>query len=381
MNSKSDFQLGFQPDQPAHKVDSALKSALEIKDQAHQCSLEWFGEILQRKLYLELGFSSINQYARQELGFGNSKIGDYIKLTKKLEKLPHLKKSLRKGELGYTKGRLIVDVADEKTEEVWAKFAKENSRLKVEEEVRRAKQEAKETAARQPSFLPPAKRKTPAAVIPVRVNLEMTPSQFARYEKAWECIGKQGHVSPEKVEALLEIMESFLDNNSQNISPREDHSSCSRPPAQIHIHHCPECESSTIQTSQGELEIGKTDFERYQCDCQTSTPEGRNTTSIPPATRRKVLAKARHQCQTPGCNNTRFLEIHHFTPRSQGGSNEMSNLGAFCSACHQRIHDHDLNLMVKSPPAIYRWDDSVGQFSAPVHRPDHCRQIYPHHQC
>ena len=313
MISKSDFLLGFQPGQTAQKVDLALKSALEIKDQAHQCSLEWFGEILQRKLYLELGFSSINQYARQELGFGNSKIGDYIKLTKKLEKLPHLKKSLSKGELGYTKGRLIVDVADEKTEEEWAKFAKENSRLKVE--------------------------------------------------------------------ALLEIMESFLDNNSQNASPREDHSSCSRPPAQIHIHHCPECESSTIQTSKGELEIGKTDFERYQCDCQTSTPEGRNTTSIPPATRRKVLAKARHQCQTPGCNNTKFLEIHHFTPRSQGGSNEMSNLGAFCSACHQRIHAHDLNLMVKSPPAIYRWDDSVGRFNAPVYHPDPCRQIHPHHPC
>ena len=170
----------FQPHQPAQKVDSELKSALEIKDQAHQCSLDWFGEILNRKLYLELGFSSINQYARQALGFGNSKIGDYIKLTKKLEKLPHLKEALRNGEVGYTKGRSIVDVADEKTEEEWAKFAKEKSRQEVEEEVKRAKQEAKDAAAQQPSFLPSRKRKTPVAVVPVRVNLEMTPSQFAR---------------------------------------------------------------------------------------------------------------------------------------------------------------------------------------------------------
>ena len=350
------FPNEFQPEQPAQKVDSALKSALKIKDAAHQCSLDWFGEIFNRKLYLELGFSSINQYARQELGFGNSKIGDYIKLTRKLEKLPNLKASMSKGEVGYTKGRMIVQVADETTEKDWSDFAKANSRPKVEEAVKRAKMKAKDEAAQQPSFLPPVKRKTPAAVVPVRVNLEMTPTQFARYEKAWEQIRKQGNASSEKVEALLEIMESFLDINSQNASPRGEHSSISRPPAQIHIHHCPECESSTIQTSKGEIEIGKAEFERYQCDCQTSTPEGRNTTSIPPATRRKVMAKARHRCQTPGCNHTKFLEIHHVIPRSKGGTNDTSNLHIYCSACHGRIHAHGSTLMVKSPPAIYSWN-------------------------
>jgi 5-methylcytosine-specific restriction endonuclease McrA len=279
----------FQPNQPPEKVDSELKSALKIKDAAHQCSLDWFGEIFNRKLYLELGFSSINQYARQELGFGNSKIGDCIKLTRKLEKLPNLKASMSKGEVGNTKGRMIVQVADETT------------------------------------------------------------------EKAWEQIRKQGNASSEKVEALLEIMESFLDVSSQNASPRGENS---RPSAQIHIHHCPECEASTIQTSKGELEIGKTEFERYQCDCQASTPDGRNTTSIPPATRRKVMAKARHRCQAPGCNHTRFLEIHHLVPRFKGGSNLASNLRVYCSACHSRIHAHGLGLMVKSPAAIYSWNEN-----------------------
>ncbi len=355
MNTK----LEFQPHQPAQKVDSHLKSALKIKDQAHQCSLQWFGEILNRKLYVQLGFSSINQYARQELGFGNSKIGDYIKLTRKLEKLPNLKDALSKGDLGYTKGRLLVDVADESTEKEWLKFGLENPRCMVEEEVKRSKQEEKDAAARQPSFLPEVKRKTPAAVVPVRVNLEMTPTQFARYEKAWEQIRKQGNASSEKVEALLEIMESFLENDSQNVSPREKDLSNSRPPAQIHIHHCPECESSTVPTSHGELEIGKVEFERYQCDCRTVTPEGRNTTSIPPAIRIKVLAKARHKCETPGCNHTRFLEIHHLVPRSKGGTNDPTNLSVLCSACHRRIHAHGPALMVKSPGTNYSWKGAL----------------------
>ncbi len=361
------IKLEFQPHQTAKKVDSHLKSALKIKDQAHQCSLQWFGEILNRKLYVELGFSSINQYARQELGFGNSKIGDYIKLTRKLEKLPNLKEALGKGDLGYTKGRLLVDVADESTEEEWLKFGLENPRSKVEEEVKRAKQKEKDAKARQPSFLPEEKTKTPAAVVPVRVSLEMTPTQFARYEKAWEQIGKQGNASSEKVEALLEIMESFLENDSQNVSPREVNSSTSRPPAQIHIHHCPACESSTVQTSHGELEIGKSEFERYQCDCRTVAPGGRNTTSIPPAIRIQILAKARHKCETPGCNHTRFLEIHHLIPRSKGGTNDLTNLSVRCSACHHRIHAHGPALMVKSPGAIYRWTTRKMQPKPPQH--------------
>ncbi len=135
-----------------------------------------------------------------------------------------MKEALSKGDLGCTKGRLLVDVADESTEEEWLKFGLENPRHKVEDEVKRAKHEEKDAKARQPSFLSEVKRKTPAAVVPVRVNLEMTPTQFARYEKAWEQIRQQGHASTEKMEALLEIMESFWENSFQIISPREKNS-------------------------------------------------------------------------------------------------------------------------------------------------------------
>ena len=120
----------FRPGQPARKVDFQLKSALEIKDRAHQCSLDWFGEILNRKLFLELGFGSVNQYAKKELGFSQSKIGHYISLTRKLQKLPLLKSSLSKGELGYTVARVVADVADSGNEQDWVDFA--NSILGIE---------------------------------------------------------------------------------------------------------------------------------------------------------------------------------------------------------------------------------------------------------
>jgi len=329
----------FRPGQPAQKVDFELRTALKIKDAAHQCSLDWFGEILNRKLFKELGYSSINQYACNELNFSHSKIGHYISLTRKLENLPKLKESVSTGKLGYTVARVVADVADSSNEKDWVDFALNNSRRQVEVEVKRARQEAKDKAVGQPSLLPPPAVKTPVAVLPVRLNFEMTPTQFARYEKLMEQVRKNRNVSAEKVEALLEIIEGFLEpkteNDSQKSAPR---GYVSPPSSQIHIHHCPECESAKTQTSKGEMEIGKQELERAQCDSLISSPGQRNKTAIAPSIRQKVFAKARHRCESPGCNHTRFLEIHHVVPRSAGGSNELGNLKLLCSSCHSLVH-------------------------------------------
>lgn len=335
MKSLPKFRLG----QPAQKVDSELKTALEIKDSAHQCSLDWFGEILNRKLFRELGYGSINQYAKEELNFSQSKIGHYISLTRKLEKLPKLKESISKGDLGYTVVRVVAEVADSSNEKEWVDFAMKNSRRRVEDEVRKAKQEAKNKAAGQPTLLPQPEVKPIKAALPVQVSFQMTPTQFARYEKLMEQVRKNRNISAEKVEALLEIMAGFLDqqpeHGSEKSAPRGD---ISQPSNQIHIHHCPECQSSTVQTGKGEMEIGEKEFERAKCDCQVSQAGERNKTAIAPAIRREVFAHARHKCETPGCNHARFLEIHHVVPRSAGGSNELQNLKLLCTSCHGMVH-------------------------------------------
>ena len=344
----------FQSNQPAEKVNFQLKAALEIKDKAHQCSLDWFGEIFHRKLYLELGYSSVNLYATTELGFSSSKTGHYISLTRKLEKLPRLKESLSKGEFGYTVARVVADVADSSNEQGWVDFAKNNSRRKVEEEVKKAKRVAKDKAAGQPALLPAPNIKRPQAVLPVRVNFEMTPSQFARYENLWENVRKNRSISAEKVEALLEIMQGFLEQQSESdAQPNHSPGICSAPATQIHIHHCPECELATVQTSKGELAVGKQELEQLECDHQVSSPGQRNKTAIPPAIRREVFAQARHKCETPGCHHTRFLAIHHIVPRIEGGSNDLRNMKLLCTACHRLVHRSQL--LVKEALGTYQF--------------------------
>ena len=349
----------FTTGQSAQTANTAIKSSLKTRDAAQQCAVLWFQEILERKLFRDLGYSTINQYAKQELDFSKSHIGDFLQLCRTFKKLPLVKEAVKSGKLPYTSARVLARVADEKNQKAWTDFAINNSRRQLEKEVKLARQEAENETKAQPLLIPEPRRNRPAAAVPVRVSMEMSPTQLARYERLWELVRKQHHVSADKVEALLEIMESFVAGNPETKrSARADLSSETKPPIQIHIHKCEECAKATTQTSKGELEISKAELAQAECDCQISKPGSRNIASIPPSVRRQALANARHHCQRPGCNHTRFLEVHHIKLRSHGGTNHPDNLQVLCSACHGLVHQRDWSLMVKSPGNIYSWQNS-----------------------
>ncbi len=362
----------FQSGQSAYDVNTALKSALERLDKAQHCSVFWFGEVLDRELFKELGFSSINQYAEVELGFAPSRTGYFKKLCKDLKGLPKISEKIASGELGWTKAREITKITDESNQDEMLDFALNNSRRDVEEMVRKKKQEAKTRAQEkitgQQSLLPEPKvqKKRPRAVVPVRVSMEMSPIQYAKYEALWEQLRKKKNLSAGKVDALLEIMAACLENESLEKTTRVEVPETSntqgvrnnKPPVQLHIHHCPECNSARVQTNKGELEIGEAELERIQCDCTISIPGERNTSAIAPSIRNLVLTRARHQCQMPGCHNTCFIEVHHIIPRAMGGSNDPSNLQVLCGCCHALVHNNKGGFMVKSPSAIYSWNYS-----------------------
>ena len=77
------------------------------------------------------------------------------------------------------------------------------------------------------------------------------------------------------------------------------------------------------------------------CDARVQTEGKRNLATIPPRTRREVLARDGHTCRMKGCHRSHFLEVHHIKPRAKGGTNDKRNLITLCSGCHQVTHDMD----------------------------------------
>jgi len=329
--------ITYMPDQPAAQVHASLRSSLAALENAHQCSVLWFGEVMRRKLFRDLGHSSINQYAIQELGFSKSRTDDFIRLARQLENLPAVREAVASGELGYTKAREIVSVATPETQDEWLKAAK-GTRKELVNEVKKVKRAAKVDPG-QGELLPSAPTVVAPHELPVRFQVDLTPEQEARRSAMVERLHKLGGVPTDRAELMLEGLVALLETKELQSQKCPRGHLESRPPVQIHVHENAATGRMTVHTDSGERELSKADAERMRCDAAVCEHGGRNTTTIPPRTRREVLARDQHSCRAPGCGRTRFLEIHHIVARQKGGGNDPENLVTLCASCHRLWHE------------------------------------------
>ncbi len=338
--------ISFVSDQPAGEVHASLRRSLATMDEAHKCAVLWFGEIMRRRLYRDLGYSNINQYARQELGFSISRTGDFMRLARRLDDLPAVREAVASGQLGYTKAREIVAVATPETEDRWLKVA-QGTRKELVREVKRVKRAA-QTDPAQGELMPEAPMVVAPRELPVRFQVDLRPEQEARRAALVERLHKLGGVPADRAELLLEALAALVEVKEAEAAaecaprgavPVTQQATSSRPPVQIHVHEDAEFGRMTVETDSGERDLGRAEAERMRCDAAVCRSGGRNTTTIAPRVRREVLARDRYRCQAPGCGRTRFLEVHHIKPRSQGGSNQPENMVTLCSSCHRLWHE------------------------------------------
>lgn len=327
MSQTPEFRPGLNAEQAHH----ALQNSIRIRDHAQQCAVLWFGDIMERALYRELGFSTMRAYALEKLGFSKTRAGDFIHLARRLKELPAVKEQLVKGKMGYTVAREIASVADATNQEAWVKEARGKSRREVVVAVKRAKQEALANP-NQGELMPRPAAPGPKAVVPVRVSFELTPLQYAQYEEMLAAIGHRG----DKAELLLDAV-AALGGTSEN-TPRGV--STHQPHTQIHILKCPTCRDAAVATPQGEIKLSPTESDAAHCDAQIHEAGQSNKSTIPPKTRREVLTRDRHNCRRKGCHHTRHLHIHHLVPRAAGGTNHSDNLVTLCGQCHQLWHNN-----------------------------------------
>ena len=348
--------MHFQSDQPAATAHAQLQAAIQAMNQAEHCAVLWFADIDRRGLYRDLGYSSMQQYATVALKFSKTRMNDFLRLARRLDDLPTIRRAVASGDLGYTKAREIVKVASAKTEGQWLATAAASTRRDLEQKVARVRQKARRRSnPAQPEMLPAAGPEQTeaelAAAVPVRVGLTLTAEQFARYEALWQKLDTIPNAE-DLLEALAVLVEERTvartgtssratdsrESTCEQATPRgaatAAASTRSYPPVQIHVHQCPDCGA----TEAAGHALDRTDRDRLACDAVIARPGRRNTTTIAPRIRREVLARDRHRCQAPGCSHTRFLEVHHLTPRAQGGRNDPENLITLCASCHRLWH-------------------------------------------
>jgi hypothetical protein len=317
----------FQPGLPAECVHAELQVALTDLHKAERNAVLWFAEIARRRLYLELGYATIHLYAEQALGFSRSKTYRFLRLVEDLERLPMLKRAVAEGEVSWTKACEVASVAAMGSEAAWIEKARRTTVRELRRDIGRARMRSRRRA-QQAELLPP-EGPLPEAAPQVNVALRLRPTVAARFDRLLEIIQRNGEMGSRE-----DLILGALDLMSRKKSRRRD----SETGSQIVIVKCPECASARVKTAGGFRTISPAELAAAECDAVVVEPGKRARRTIAPATRREVLIRDGHRCRSPGCRNTRFLEVHHRIPRSRGGTDALANLITLCGACHRHAH-------------------------------------------
>jgi hypothetical protein len=119
---------------------------------------------------------------------------------------------------------------------------------------------------------------------------------------------------------------------------------------------------------------------RLACDCSlvavgdgdagNPITAGRRTRSIPPATRRALVARD-GRCQFPGCERHRFVDAHHIHHWAHGGETSLDNLVLLCRYHHRLVHEGGFTVRVDrgGRRMFNRPDGTVLESSPPASNP------------
>ena len=309
----------------AADLHSRLIATLSELARVEKRAVLLFAEIYERRLFRQLGYSSMRQYAREALQFSDGKFYQFQRLADSFKTLPKVKRAVASGELSWTKARTVVSVAKLESQGEWIDVAKASTSRDLERTVKAAR--TSDGRAPAPDLFS-EERSGPAARREVTVTLKLEPEQLAQLEALEEALRKHG-LRGSREEVLLQGLSLAGSGNCTRVQSAQK---------QVVIYQCEDCGGKKVQTSRGML-----DTDAPTDDAKVLGRDGVNRSTIPPKTRNAVLARDRHRCQSPDCGNRHFLEIHHIMPRSEGGGNDPTNLITLCSACHRLAHGKEDN--------------------------------------
>ncbi|HOX25102.1 MAG TPA: HNH endonuclease [Candidatus Krumholzibacteria bacterium] len=364
----------FRPGLSATEVDRALRGAVSAYDRARRNVALWFTDALERGLYRDLGHASMEIYAREGLGFSPGRTRQFLALARDLRRLPHLRAAVTDGRLGWTKAQEVARVVAPASEAAWVERAVALPRDELRREVATARARARgaRLAARgkaagqlessttratstrgDGSSRAAAPAAAPATIPPTTIAIQLDALELARFDALVTAARRSGAVAADatRAEIVLSGLAALTKTpqrvrRGRGVGRTHGSASCQyngarhlAPAATVIVQRCPECDAAFALTTAGPKRLDRAADAALACDHVARDARGHNRSAVPPAVRRQVLDRDGHRCTTAGCDNTRFLEVHHVVPRAQGGTNTTDNLTTLCARCHRFAHE------------------------------------------
>jgi HAMP domain-containing protein len=301
-------------------------------------------------VHAQLGYATYFEYLERTFGYGPRAAHERLRVAQALDDLPELRARLAAGRLNWSTVRELTRVAVPETEVEWAEAAEGWTVREVERAVK----------GRLPGDRPEDPRREEAATR--RLALDVSPETLATFREAVGRLRQETETPITDEEALLEMSRRVLGGT-------EDAGEASYAVA---LTVCPSCRKGS-QRGRGEIvAVDAAVVEQAQCDARrfevpsskpakpigaadepvgrahvgtgapSTTPEAktraRASQTIPPATRRRVMARDHGRCVVPGCRCATYVDLHHLRFRSEGGGHDDDNLVVLCGAHHRATH-------------------------------------------
>ena len=333
-------------------VDVAMAERLDEEvrglEGARKMLLAEVGAVLLRmkrgRSFMAFGFATLADYAGARLDYGAWKTRDLVELAERCESLPRVREVFASGEVAWTKLRAIARVATVETEAEWVERARVLSCRQLERMI------ADEGGR----------------VEKVRVVLELTEEEAADLEDAVRAYRRGTREKMSREHAVVELVKRGV-----GAAAADGAGHVSIPPFRTVIHQCDTCASVTRETRTGPVAVEPTTVARATCDAEVvdARQSTRVSKTIPPRTRRRVLARDRDRCVVPGCSGRDFVEVHHVHPRALGGDHTPELLATLCTRHHAMVHEGLLRIDGEAPRLRFFSADGR-ELRAPAHVSD-----------
>ena len=357
------------------RVHRTLKRIAKARAHLDAQEAEALRDAQRIRLWEQFGYTSLVDYMERELGYTARAAVERVRVAIAIEVLPQFEAALDQGTLSFSGAKELTRVVTPETQEAWLEAVHDKNVRQIEEMV----------SGHKPGDVPsdPVDESLRTKVLRFEVKLD-TAELIRDYQKkrarqlgklidddlllrevfqlALDRLVEQrrrggpsaptggnadklsagAQASERGSEHLDAVVESPSEASTASASQSPSRIPTPAPRYQLAAFICDGCKRGWLNAAGKSTLLAPAELACAQCDCDEIgrvdiAGEARKRASIPPATKRKVLARDRHRCRVQGCRSTN-IDVHHIRPRALGGSHDESNLITLCEAHHLAIH-------------------------------------------
>lgn len=290
-------------------------------------------------LWRRYGCASLVDYMEREMGYSPRAALERLRVAKAIVDLPAIAEALDQGELSYSAARELTRVATADTEADWLAAAAEKNVREIENSVAGHRKGDRPNDPIDPTLRTHVLR------------FEVKAETYALVRQAMTILERE-HGERLDDDALIRTLCRRVIDGGDACDER------TRAPYQIAVTTCEQCKRGWQDGGGVTVEMSVSAIEAARCDAQhIGSIDGAETTratqTIPPAKRRKVLRRDHGRCRVPGCRSKSNIDIHHVTPRAEGGTHDVDMMVCLCEAHHLALHEGRLVISGDAPNFVF----------------------------